>query len=142
MSRRFRTGKALAIGRTNLNEQLGLLYGIGCHHMLGSSPRRSIRYFGGSVALAARRVIELRWVAREPFSGRTPSANFREPPDERRAGCIGEPSVDRHRLGDRLQFSVPLAIAVGCSRTPRFDEASLRVQRCENWRAATARTTP
>ncbi|MGE3744026.1 MAG: adenylate/guanylate cyclase domain-containing protein, partial [Geminicoccaceae bacterium] len=132
----FRQAKALAVGRANINEQLGLLYGIGCHHMLGSSPRRSIPYFEESVALAdPTGDPELRWVAREPFEvalwllGELSRALRMN--DEQIAFSEADPSIG---IGSVIGFSTAFSFGHRgwiLTELGRFDEASAAFQRCE-----------
>ena len=64
----FAEGKALAVARGDVREQVRLLYAIGAHYMLSGALRRAIESFEECLALAdSSGDPELRWTAREPF---------------------------------------------------------------------------
>ena len=64
----FTDGRALAVARRDVREQVRLLYGIELHRMLGGSPREAIPLLEESLALAdAAGDPELRQATLQPF---------------------------------------------------------------------------
>jgi len=104
----FAEGKALAVARGDVREQVRLLYAIGAHYMLSGALRRAIESFEECLALAdSSGDPELRWTAREPFEFALLQVGETRPgtTDERRGDRV-QPCrpQDRYRH-DRLQHS-------------------------------------
>ena len=131
----FAEGKAHAVARGDVREQLRLLYGVGAHYMLSESPRRAIRFFEESLALAeATGDPELRWAAREPFEfalllvgDLVPALRMN---DEQIAFSRAEPAIGVAMVGFSTGFSFSHRGWI-LTDLGRFDEAAEAFRRGE-----------